>query len=365
MTRLISRADPAQAGWALTLLGAVVFPLVVANPYYLDVGILVMLYIALAVAFDLVVGRIGALSLAQPVFLGIGAYTAGILSSRMNLSFLPIAGISVVLAVAAAILIGIPAFRLSMHSFAMATLAFAVSGVLIAKNWSSVTGGTLCTTGVKPLRLDLMGFSFTPAGLAQLYYVALGIAVVSVAVVAWLSSRRFGLGMTAIRDDPILGSARGIWPNEIRIGIFALSAAMTSVVGAYMAHLQTVVCPNVMEMTYTVELLIIVFIGGRGSLRGVVTAAILFTTLPQFLRIAEEWRLVIYGALLVVIVTTAPDGIEHFYRQAAKLVRRVTGRGERNGTPSPAGPATKDAASPSTREAVEDVNSGAGSGGSR
>lgn len=310
---------------AVAALLAVAFPLVITVPYYQSIAILALLYIALAVAFDLVVGRIGALSLTQPVFLGVGAYSAGILSARLGTNFWVEAFVAVVLAAFGALIIGIPSFRLSMHSFAMATLAFAIGTQLIARNWIGLTGGPLCTTGIRPLRIPFPGGSFQPVTYTGLYYVALGIAALAAGTVAWIVQRRLGLGFTAVRDDDILSAARGLWPMELRLVAFAVSAALTALVGVFMAHFQTVVCPNVMDMSYTLELLIMVFIGGRGSLRGVITAAVLFTVLPQFLRLTEEWRLVIYGALLVFIVTTIPDGIEYLYRNVGRAIsaRRI------------------------------------------
>lgn len=329
MTLTLTRS---RAMVAALMLVAVTFPLLVSVPYYQSIAILALLYVAMAVAFDLVVGRIGALSLAQPVFLGIGAYTAGILSSRFQTNFLLEALAAAALAATAALFIGIPSFRLSMHSFAMATLAFAVGGQLIAKNWIGLTGGPLCTTGIPPLHIGLFGFSFEAATYVGQYYVALALALLAIGVVTALTRRRIGLGLTAVRDDDVLAAARGLWPTELRILAFVVSGALTALVGAFMAHMQTVVCPNTMDMSYTIELLIIVFIGGRGSLRGVVTAALLFTALPQVLRMADEWRLVIYGAILVVIVVSVPDGIEQLYRKFDRSRRR---------RPQP--PATKEA----------------------
>jgi ABC-type branched-subunit amino acid transport system permease subunit len=307
---------------------ALVYPLLVTLPYYQSIGILAMLYVGMAVAFDLVVGRVGALSLAQPVFLGIGAYTAGILSSKHDTNFVWEVLLGGAIAALAALVIGIPAFRLSMHSFAMATLAFGISGTLIARNWISVTGGPLCTTGIAPLNVAMFGFNFTPDTYVGQYYVALFLALLIIAVVLMLTRRRIGLALTAVRDDDILAGSRGVWPMEYRLLAFAVSAAMTAMVGAYLAHMQTVVCPNIVDMSYTIELLIMVFIGGRGSLRGVITAAVLFTALPQVLRLADQWRLVLYGLILVVIVTTVPDGIEQLYRKLDKLLRRHPPEGQ-------------------------------------
>lgn len=308
--------------WGAVALVAV-FPLLVQIPYYQNIATMAMFYIALAVAFDLVVGRVGALSLAQPVFLAIGAYTAAILNSQFQTGFLLEAAVAAGIAVVSAILIGIPAFRLSTHAFAMGTLAIAVSAGLVANNWIDVTGGPMCTVGVGPLYFEPFGPGSGLQGPAQIYYVAFGIAILTVATVWWISRRRVGLGLTAVRDDDLLASARGLWPTELRIGAFAISAALTALVGVVMAHLQTVVCPSIVDMNYTIVLLIMVFIGGRGSLRGVVTAAVVFTVLPQLLQMADQWRMVIYSMLLLVIVLVLPDGFERLFQLGTPKKKRA------------------------------------------
>lgn len=308
--------------WVAVGVAAALFPIVVDVPYYVSTGITAMMFVALAVAFDLVVGRIGALSLAQPLFFGFGAYVAGILSSRFGTNF----WIEVLVVCSAAailgVLVGVPSFRLSLHSFAIATLGFAIIGELIARNWVAVTGGPLCVTGIQPIALPLPGLSVQATTLTQQYYVILAIAALTIAGIIALLRRGLSLAFTAVRDDPTLSSARGLWPNQFRIAAFALAAAASGAVGAFAAHFQSVVCPNSMGFAYTSALLIMVFIGGRASLRGVVTGAVLFTVVPQLLRLAEEWRLVIYGAVLLAVVTTTPDGLERVFDRAGHLLRR-------------------------------------------
>ncbi|MFC7550254.1 branched-chain amino acid ABC transporter permease [Plantactinospora sp. GCM10030261] len=308
-----TRVEPAI--WLLGLAFALVFPLILPVPYYLSTAITALMFVALAVAFDLVVGRIGALSLCQPVFFGFGSYAAAILSTRYGWSFGATLVISALAAVVVALAIGIPAFRLSLHAFAIATLGFATIAMLLAKNWVGLTGGPLCTTGVPALTL----FGVELASLPAQYYVVLGLAVLTIAAAFGVARSRLGLALTAVRDDPVLASARGLSPTAFRLTAFGLSAALSAMVGVFNAYFQSVVCPENLDMSYMTALLIMVFIGGRGSLRGVVTAALLFTVLPQLLHLAEEWRLVIYGLVLLGVVITIPDGLERAFRTIGRL----------------------------------------------
>jgi ABC-type branched-subunit amino acid transport system permease subunit len=306
-------------------------------PYFISTGITVLVFVTLAVAFDLVVGRIGALSLAQPVFFGFGAYVAALLSANLIGGFWLELVIAAVGAVILALVIGIPSFRLSLHAFAIGTLGFQLSAQLIAQNWISVTGGPLCVTRIGPLSLDYPGGAITVSDYTGLYYVILAIAACSIALTLAITRLNIGLAFTAVRDDPVLASARGFSPTAVRLTALALSAVLSAAAGAFTAHFQTVICPDSLDISYTVALLIMVFIGGRGSLRGVVSAAVLFTVLPQVLRAAAEWRLAIYGLALLVVVTTVPDGLEQIYQAVEKALRRV----RRNGTGDDSGPAPR------------------------
>jgi ABC-type branched-subunit amino acid transport system permease subunit len=319
----VSRSTADLLGWFGALAFAVAFPLLIGTPYYVSIGITALIFITLAVSFDLVVGRIGALSLAQPLFFGFGAYVGALLSAHFNTSFwLEITAAAAAGAVLA-VVIGIPSFRLSLHSFAIGTLGFAVIGQIVAQNWVSVTRGPLCVTGIQTLRLPFLGGGLAAVSLEQQYFVILAIASLTVGIVYLITRLRLNLAFTAVRDDPLLASARGLWPLRFRLGAFSLSAACSATAGVFAAHFQTVICPDSLDFSYMTALLIMVFIGGRASLRGVVAGAIAFTIVPELLRVTVQWRLAIYGLVLLVVVTTFPDGLEHLFSRAGRQLSSI------------------------------------------
>lgn len=322
----VARGSSAGLAWIGALVVAVVFPLVVHTPYYLSTAVTALIYVTLAVAFDLVVGRIGALSLAQPLFFGFGAYFAALLASHLGANFWLEAVLGLLAGAALAVAIGIPSFRLSLHAFAIGTLGFATIGLLVAKNWEAVTRGTLCVVGVPALRIPYPGGTVVVSTLTQQYYVILGIASATVAAIFVLTRLRLGLAFTAVRDDPVLASARGLWPTALRLTAFGASGGISAVAGVFAAHFQLVVCPTSLDFAYTTALLIMVFIGGRASLRGVVIAALAFTVVPELLRVTDEWRLVIYGAILLAAVIAFPDGLERAFGLGASAARRLAAR---------------------------------------
>ena len=120
-----------------------------------------------------------------------------------------------------------------------------------------------------------------------------------------------------MRDNEPLAQAAGINPLKYRMMAFSIGAAVAGGVGALYAHYLTVLCPEELTISLTVTLLVILFLGGVGSLRGIVIGAVLFTALPEVLRVAPTWRLVIYGSLLLAIVIRAPEGLDALFRRRA------------------------------------------------
>jgi branched-chain amino acid transport system permease protein len=291
--------------------------------YVVHVLIFTALFAALALSYDLVVGHVGSLSLAHPAFFGVGAYTAAILSTRAGWPFVADLTAAVLLAGAVAAAAGVPLFRLVEHSFAVGTLAFAVVVWIVATNWVEVTRGPLCITGVPKPALGLPGGpTLAITTLPGYYWVTLG-ALGGVALLyRGLTTFRLGRAFHAVRDNEPLAAAAGINPLKYRMLAFTVGGAVAGGVGALYAHYLSVVCPEEMTVALTVNLLVIVFLGGVGSLRGVLLGAALFTALPEVLRLAPTWRLVIYGALLLVIVIRSPEGLEG-------LLRRPAARGDR------------------------------------
>jgi ABC-type branched-subunit amino acid transport system permease subunit len=307
---------------------AVALPLLTQDQYVLRVAIFAGLFVIMAVTYDLIVGQTGSLSLAHPTFYGIGAYTVAILVTSYQVGF-PLAFLAgAAIAFVSAILIGIPCFRLSEHSFAIGTLGFSVVLQLAANNWIDLTNGPMCTTGVPPLEFSLFGRTFSTAQVTHAYYGVLALAVVITAIVWTINTSRVGRAFHAVRENTVLARAQGVHATLYKLTAFGVGAALVSIAGGYYAAYSSLVCPTEMGYPYTVALLIIVYLGGVGHLRGVILAAILFTILPEFLRVTQEARLVIYGVLLLLVSLYLPDGMEGAIRRLEhRFSKRGTGRG--------------------------------------
>jgi ABC-type branched-subunit amino acid transport system permease subunit len=309
-----------RAGWLGLGVIVVATPWLVAaavprqQRYVLHVLIFTALFAALALSYDLVVGHVGSLSLAHPAFFGVGAYAAAILATRAGWPFLAGLPAAALAAAGVAALVGVPLFRLTEHAFAVGTLGLALVASVVANNWVEVTRGPLCITGIPKPTLGPLAITTLPA----FYWLALAALVAVGLLYRGLTTFRLGRAFHAVRDNEPLAGAAGIDPLKYRMLAFTIAAALAGGIGALYVHYLSVMCPEEMTVALTVNLLVIVFLGGVGSLRGVLVGAVLFTALPEVLRLAPTWRLVIYGGLLLLVIVRSPEGIE-------SLLRRVTG----------------------------------------
>jgi len=311
-----------------------VFPLFVSTPYFLHILILVGMYILLALSYDLSVGQVGALSLAHPAFFGIGAYTGALLAVNYNGNPFFCFFSGAVLAGIVAFLIGIPCFRLSLHSFAIGTLGFALILELIVRNWIGLTRGPMGIPGIpKPLLSIPHLFSWRVNTLTEFYYFMCILAGLGIAFYLILTRSRVGRAFRAIREDEVLAAAAGVHPLKYKLIAFVTGACIAGVVGVFYAYWYAFVSPEQLSLYYTINLLIIVFLGGRGSFRGIVVGAFLFTGLPEFLRITPQFRLILYGILLLITVIYFPDGIEHIFQRILEPKKRISAFEKRGSVP--------------------------------
>jgi branched-chain amino acid transport system permease protein len=289
----------------------IALPLVLRSGYLIHILIATAMYTALALSYDLIVGQVGLLSLAHPAFFGVGAYGAAILSTRFGIPFLAVFAAAGVIAGGLALFVSFPFFRLAGASFAIGTLGFALIMQLVANNSIPLTGGPLCLMGVPrprlvvPLLLDWQVSSTT-----DYYYLMLAILLVVIALCSRLTTSRVGRAFISVREEETLAMASGVNPLKYKTFAFVTGAVIAGSVGAYYAHYSTVVCPSDLSNYMTTVLVIILFLGGVGRMRGVILGSIIFTFLPEFLRIAATWRMVIYGVLLLVTVVYMPEGLD-------------------------------------------------------
>ncbi len=277
-----------------------------AQPYLLHIMILCFLYAIPAVGLNLMLGYTGLVSLGHIAFAGVGAYTAAVLMVDAHWNFWLALLAGVLGAGIAGAAIGVICLRFRTHFFMIVTLAFGLMLYSVMNNWDEVTRGAAGFPGI-PRPAPLGSFSFGP--LANYYYLALAAAAAAFAVQWSVVRSRFGRVLAALRQDERLTQAKGVNALRYKTAVFALGSALAGLGGVLHVSFLRVAAPATFSLAESINAVLIVIVGGAGSLAGPALGALLFVGLPEYLRVAAEWRLVAFGAILVLIVLFAPHGL--------------------------------------------------------
>jgi branched-chain amino acid transport system permease protein len=292
---------------ALLAFGSALFlalaPLLFQTRYAQHVMIVVLLYVALSSAWNILGGFAGQLSLGHAAFFGIGAYAAAILSSKSSISPWWAVLLGPAAALLAALIIGGVCFRLRGPYFALATIAIGEVTRLLALNWRALTGGAV---GIVIRPSVFSGTSKIPY-----YYIALILALSSVALSRWLRSSRLGYFLMAIREDEGAAESLGIDAARCKLAALTMSAALTALGGAFYANYFLFVDPSiVLPLSLSVEIALMAIIGGLGTVWGpALGAALLKLSSEAFRNAFEQANLLIYGLLLMAVILFMPGGL--------------------------------------------------------
>ena len=294
-------------GRGLLAAAMVTLPFWLADPYYLHVVIMAGIFGVLALSLNLLLGYAGQLSLGHAAFFGIGAYTSALLTLKREWSFWPALAAAIALAAAAGWIIGRLALKLRGAYFVLVTISFAGVISLVSVNWIELTNGPLGLPGVPAP--DLGPWSLRTK--AAFYYLVLAAVALSYAVCRRLVCSRIGRAFVALRENEPLAESIGVDVTHYLVLAAVVSAAMAGLGGSLYAHYTRFVSPEVFLFTYTVTMVIMVVAGGKGTLAGPLVGAVLFTALPEALRLAAswQWQMLAYGSLLVLLVFFLPRGI--------------------------------------------------------
>jgi branched-chain amino acid transport system permease protein len=280
------------------------------SPYVMHIIIFSGVYIIFALSYDIVVGYLGMLSLAHPAFYGVGGYTSVLLVMKLDVPYiiaLPIAGI---MALLVALVVGFPALRLSYHSFAIVTLAFTLIMRAVWMNWVSLTNGPMGIPGVPRPTIDIpfLGAIHIETSTGYYYFILI-LVIITCFFVYFMIHSRVGRALLSIRENEILAETLGVNAFKYRMIAFAIGAFFAGIAGSFTAHYITFIGPEFTDFYYITMLLIMVILGGSGTIHGVIIGAVAFTFIPEYLRITPEFRDVIYGVILLLTIIFMPGGI--------------------------------------------------------
>jgi len=305
---------------AVVTLVLLVLPRLVGTDYYLHVAIMALIFVVLATSLDLLVGYSGLLSLGHTAFFAFGAYAAALLFLHAGLPLWVTLFAAGAFAALIAWLLGLLVLSVRGHRFVITTVVFAEIGRLVAYNWTDVTHGQIGLPGIRPPVLAIPGLiRIDFADRASFYYLALVIVTLCVVVMWRIAHSPVGWRMLALRENERLAEASGVDTRRIATTAFVSSAFFAGLAGALYAHYIGFVSPDLFYFTYTTTMLIMVFLGGKGTIIGPVIGAVLFTILPEALRVTADFRLMTFSAILLVLVVFAPEGLVGI---SGRLLRR-------------------------------------------
>jgi branched-chain amino acid transport system permease protein len=292
------------------------------NPYYLDVLTKIGINVILAVSLNLINGYTGQFSLGHAGFMAVGAYSAAAITLFVGPHLLPAPasgfyqaavdgfffGALIAGGLAAAVtgwLVGMPSLRLKGDYLAIVTLGFGEIIRVIFLNIESLGGEH--------------GLSGIPA-YTNVFWV-FGVAVVCTYVVVSMVHSTYGRGFIAVRDDEVAAEAMGLNTTRYKIVAFVIGAFFAGMAGGLYGHYALFIAPGGFDFTRSIEIVVMVILGGMGNTAGVIAAAVLLTLLPEWLRSFDQYRMVFYSLLLIVIMLTRPQGLFTWKRNFKPVLR--------------------------------------------
>ena len=289
----------------ITLAVALLVPFISSN-YLLDVLTSAILYAILATALNITVGLTGVLVLGFIGFYAVGAYTTGILTAKFALCgfwlALPLSGL---VAMLFGILLGIPALRLKGDYLAVVTLGFGEIIRIFLTNLNGLTGGPNGILGIKRPSFGLFALDHP----RDFYWFVLAVLTMVVLIVARLADSRYGRAWVAIRENEMAAGALGINVFRKHLLSFSLSAFFGGIAGSLFAVKQGFISPDSFTFYESVLVLCMVVLGGIGNVVGSMTGALLLIVLPEFLREFSQYRMLVFGAVMIVFMVFRPGGL--------------------------------------------------------
>lgn len=298
-----------------------VIPLVVRSGYVLGMLNFIGLNAIAAMGLTLLMGFAGQVSLGQAAFFGLGAYTSGVLTATYGWNPWLAMGVAVILTGCVAFVIGVPIFRLSGLLLAMATLGLGIIVYYVLVNWTSLTGGPSGLTGIPALSFGSFRFDSD----SRFFYLVWGTVFLLLAFALNLTDSRVGRALRAIHGGELAAQVAGVDTTRLKLQIFVVSAVYTAIAGSLYAHYLTFINPSPFGFGYSIELLVMVVLGGLTSLWGALLGAGTVTLLVELLRAITprlmsrtqaEYEIVLFGLLLMGFMIFLPRGLAGLARRS-------------------------------------------------
>ncbi|MFC6762284.1 branched-chain amino acid ABC transporter permease [Sulfitobacter porphyrae] len=275
-----------------------------------------LVFTVAAMGLNLTLGYAGQISLAQAAFMGIGAYTTAIMTMA-GLPWIASVVVGMGLCFVVGLILGYPALRVQHHFLAFVTLAFTTLAFLVMRNEEWLTGGIYGLVGIP--RPSVAGLSLMDG--TRYYFFTLGVFVLASLSFWWLVNSPWGRAFKGLRENPIRANSLGVDTRLVTLLAFAIGAAYGGLSGALMAPLVQYIDPMSFTLIISLKILLMVVVGGSGYFFGPFLGAGLVIMLPEFLRFAEAYYLMIYAALVVFLMVVCPSGLLGLLSRAIAAIR--------------------------------------------
>jgi branched-chain amino acid transport system permease protein len=296
----------ARIGWAVLFAAGLAFPLLARNDYHLTVMSTAYIFALATLGLNLIVGYTGQFNLAHSGFMAVGAYTVGILTVDHQVPFWIAFALSGVFATVLGFFVGIVSLRLKGHFFSIFTMSVGYIMFLVIEKWDSLTHGPVGIIGIPvpspigPLRFE------TPL---SLYYLVFAVLVVGVWLMHRITRSLLGRSFMAIRNSDALAESIGINPMRTKLLAFMLSVFYAGMAGGLYAGFVRFLGPGLAGVETTFDMTVSMIVGGLGTLLGPLVGAIMMPWLAQYLQFLQEYRFIVFGPILILLVIFVPHGI--------------------------------------------------------
>jgi branched-chain amino acid transport system permease protein len=292
--------------WPLWVVSAAVLavPIVVRDGYILQLLNIAILNAIVVLGLNFATGWTGQINFGQAAFYGLGAYTTAI-ATKAGLPWITTPFLSVVVVIAASLVLGLPTLRLRTYYLAMTTIGFGEIIRLIIVHWEPVTGGT---SGLREIP-GVSVFGFGPQGQLQHYYLLAAALALALLVASRIRNSKLGRAMIATRDSEIAAEQSGVDTVRTKLMAFMIGGVYAGLAGCLYASSIRFISPDSFSGIQAVLLMTMLIVGGMGSIAGCVIGAVALTILPEALRFLGQWYLVLYGLGVIVVIVLAPGGL--------------------------------------------------------
>jgi branched-chain amino acid transport system permease protein len=296
---------------------ALVFPFIFSM-YQTNIMITGLIYVMLGLGLNIVVGLAGLLDLGYVAFYAVGAYSYALLNHHFGLSFWMVLPIGAGMGAFFGILLGFPVLRLRGDYLAIVTLGFGEIIRLILENWNEFSFGPSGIANIPRPSFFGIQLSLQNATI-YLYYLMIVLVIFTIFVVERLQNSRIGRAWIALREDEIACEAMGIDRRKTKLTAFALGATWAGMAGVIFAAKTTFINPASFTIWESIIILCIVVLGGMGSIIGVILGSFILILLPEYLRVFSEYRMLVFGGMLVLMMVFRPGGIVSDVRRTYKF----------------------------------------------